>query len=133
MLPESKQYFLKKKNTHTTTTTSTECIYCFNNPRLQKNSSLNHSSSANCRQDPANGFKQKRSYANQASLKEAAIRDVLNEPPDTNRSRDNKEEDGECDPGSPSEAIQMTSTWIAKTPRKRRDERSEEKMTNFCE
>jgi hypothetical protein len=79
-------------------TTSTGCIYCFNNPRLQKNS-LNHSS-AKCRQDPANGFKQKGSYANQASLK-VAIRDVLNEPPDTNRSRDNKEEDGECEPGRP--------------------------------
>jgi hypothetical protein len=60
---------------------------------------LNHSS-ANCRQDPANGFKQKGSYANQASFK-ATIRDVLNEPPDTNRSRNNKEEDGECDPGRP--------------------------------
>ena len=77
---------------------STGCTYCFNNPRLQK-SSLNHSS-ANCRQDPANGFKQKGSNANQASLK-AAIRDVLNEPPDTNRSRDNKEEDGEYEPGRP--------------------------------
>ncbi len=27
----------------------------------------------------------------------------------------------------PSETIQMTSTWIAKTPRKRREERSEER------
>ena len=61
--------------------------------------SLNHSS-ANCRQDPANGFKQKGSYANETSLK-AAIRDVLNEPSDTNRFRDNEEEDGECDPGRP--------------------------------
>jgi hypothetical protein len=26
---------------------------------------------------------------------------VLNKPPDTNRSRDNKEEDGECEPGRP--------------------------------
>ena len=55
--------------------------------------SLNHSS-ANCRQDPANGFKQKGSHANQASLK-AAFRDVLNEPPDTNRSRDMDSEDSE--------------------------------------
>ena len=80
-------------------TTSSGCSYCFNNPKLQKNS-LNHSS-ANCRQDPSNGFKQKGSYANQASLK-AAIRDVLNEQPDTNRSRNTKEEeDGECEPGRP--------------------------------
>ena len=80
-------------------TTSSGCTYCFNNPRLQKNL-LTHSS-ANCRQDPANGFKQKGSYANQASLK-ATIRDVLNEQPDTKRSRDTKEEeDGECEPGRP--------------------------------
>ena len=77
-------------------TSSTGCIYCFNSPKLQKNS-LNHSSDI-CRQNPAIGFKLKGSYANQASLK-AAIRDVLNEPPDNKRPRDDKEEDGECEPG----------------------------------
>jgi hypothetical protein len=87
---------------------------------------LNHSS-ANCRQDPANGFKQKEgSYANQVLLK-AAIRDVLNEPPDTNRSRDNKEEDGECDPGrslgSHPDDFDMDSEDSRKAARKKKREK----------
>ena len=46
--------------------------------------------------DPANGFKSKASFANQAQLK-AAIRDVLNEPTDK-RSRDAMEEGEEYGP-----------------------------------
>ena len=65
------------------------CSFCFNNPRLRKNS-LNHDGKT-CRLDPANGFKSKASFANQAQLK-AAIRDVLNEPADTKRSRDEMED-----------------------------------------
>jgi hypothetical protein len=89
---------------------------------------LNHSST-NCRQDPANGFKQKGSYGNQASLK-AAIRDVLNEPPDTNRSRENKEEDGEFEPGRPL-GSHPDDFDMDNEDSEKKEARKE--MTDFCE
>ena len=52
-------------------------------------------------------------------------------PPDNKRSRDDKEEDGECEPGRPLECIQMTSTWIAKTSRKRREEMGSEERNDW--
>ena len=66
-------------------TTSTGCIYCLRNPRLRKNS-LNHNST-DCRSNPDN--RSTSSSANQASLR-AMIREVLNEPSDKKRSRDDK-------------------------------------------
>ena len=47
--------------------------------------------------DPANGFKSKTSFANQAQLK-AAIRDVLNEPITDKRNRDAREDGEEFGP-----------------------------------
>ena len=70
-------------------TTSTGCIFCFRNPKLRKNS-LNYSSN-NCRLDPANGFKSKQSFANQAFFK-VNIREVLSEPVDKKRSHEEMEE-----------------------------------------
>ena len=75
------------KNKARSETTSTGCIFCFKNPRLRKNS-LNHNSS-DCRSNPDN--RSTSSSANQASLR-AMIREVLNEPADKKRSREESEE-----------------------------------------
>ena len=75
------------KNKARSETTSTGCIFCFKNPRLRKNS-LNHNSSE-CRSNPDN--RSTSSSANQASLR-AMIREVLNEPAEKKRSREEKEE-----------------------------------------
>ena len=88
MLPESKQ----DQKQHPLDVSS----ICFRNPRLRKNS-LNHNF-ADCRSNPDNRSTSS-SSANQASLK-AMIREVLNEPADSKRSRD-EIEDGECEPGRP--------------------------------
>ena len=71
------------------------CIHCFSNPKLRKNS-LNHSLEE-CKLKPGGGkYKQSPADKSQASINsvqlKAAIREVLNEPSDKKRSRDDKEE-----------------------------------------
>ena len=71
------------------------CVHCFSNPKLRKNS-LNHSFEE-CKLKPGGGkYKQSSADRSQASVNnvqlKAAIRDVLNEPSDKKRSRDDKEE-----------------------------------------
>jgi hypothetical protein len=81
------------------------CVHCFSNPKLRKNS-LNHSFEE-CKLKPG-GEKYKQSSADrsQASVNnvqlKAAIRDILNEPSDKKKSRDDKEEGEETFyPGRP--------------------------------
>ena len=89
------------------------CIHCFPNPKLRR-SNLNHSFEER-KLKPGSGNEYKQSSAdrsqptvNHAQLK-AAIRDLLNEPPNKKRSRDL------------SVAIPTTVTWIATRNRERID------------
>jgi len=81
------------------------CVHCFSNPKLRKNS-LNHSFEE-CKLKPGGGkYKQSSADRSQASVNnvqlKAAIRDILNEPSDKKKSRDDKEEGEETFyPGRP--------------------------------
>ena len=71
------------------------CIHCFSNPKLRKNS-LNHFLEE-CKLKPGGGkYKQSPADRSQASINsvqlKAAIREVLNEPAEKKRPREDKEE-----------------------------------------